>query len=249
MGITKTSEPSLVCSRCGWPMTVEEDFGSGKKSTEDCLRETLIRDRQAKGVCLAAPVQSARCARRERSWETVAIFGKLIGVRGSALGSDREIELDVGIAGHADFFANEPVGRGGKFHGTPGDFGRRRERNDEQDLVVITVNLDVSWLVQLKRNRPLDRAGFPTGRQVPFDLGRDTGVARVLPVGVPAGRHFQQQPGAERLAGNNRRGVGDELCVDQLAALKLLTTHGGRGKKRGQRRARRRQMNAGKPSD
>ena len=69
----------------------------------------------------------------------------------------------------------------------------------EQDFVVIAVDLNVTRFAQLERNRPLDRAGFPARRQVPFDLGWDAGVARELPIGVPPGRHFQEEAGRKWL--------------------------------------------------
>ena len=63
---------------------------------------------------------------------------------------------------------------------------------------------------------------FQPGWQLPFDLGRDAGVARELPIGVPAGRHFQEEPGRERLARNNSCRVGEKLRFDQLAATEFL---------------------------
>ena len=49
-----------------------------------------------------------------------------------------------------------------------------------------------------------------TGRQVEFQLRRQTGIAGVLPVGVPARRQPQPQADAERLAWRDRVGVRDQ---------------------------------------
>ena len=82
------------------------------------------------------------------------------------------------LAGNADFRANKPVSVAGEMDRLLRDLRRRRELHHEQHFVVITINLNVARLAQLERDRPLDRPGFPAGRQVPFDLGRDAGVAR-----------------------------------------------------------------------
>ena len=65
---------------------------------------------------------------------------------------------------------------------------------------------------QPRRRRPLDRSGGRAGGQLPAQRGGQARVARVAPVGVPAGRMPDQEAEAERLAGRHAvRCMGHEL--------------------------------------
>ncbi len=115
---------------------------------------------------------------------------------------------------------------GGQFHGRSGERCRRSDLLHEQNFVVVTVDLDITRLLQFQRNRPLDFADLPIRRQIPFDLRGQAGVAGEFPIGVPMRRHAQKHPDRDGLARNNRGGIRHQLGLNQLASFVGLPTTG-----------------------
>ena len=62
--------------------------------------------------------------------------------------------------------------------------------------------------------RPDDRAGVEAGRQLPFDLRRQSGVAGYLPVRVPFVFVLEAQADRQRLAWNDRIGRSDQFGIN-----------------------------------
>ena len=87
---------------------------------------------------------------------------------------------------------------------------------------MIAVNLDVARFAQFKRNWPLDFADLPSGRQLPFQLGGNSGVAWKFPISMPAGSHSKQQTDSKRFPGNNCVCIRQEFCFDELLSLVSL---------------------------
>ncbi len=87
--------------------------------------------------------------------------------------------------------------------------------------------------------RPDDRAGVETGRQLPFDLRRQSGVAGDLPIRMPLGFVLKAQAHRQRLAWNDRISRSDQFSIDMLLGgtetWKRLS-RGGRCKESGDQR-------------
>ena len=125
----------------------------------------------------------------------------------------RQGELELAVLGDADVFAHQPVGFGGEFQRADAEIGGRRDANQQHGLVLKTV-VDDAADIEAMRRRPDDRVGLHAGRQGPFDLGRQAGFARVLPVGMPLRPDGLAQADPERLARLHRRHVGQKLGAD-----------------------------------
>ena len=67
---------------------------------------------------------------------------------------------------------------------------------------------------QRARRGPFDRARLDSGGQLPGERRRQTGVAGVLPVGVPILLDREAQRDGDGLAGNERGLRRDELGLD-----------------------------------
>ena len=87
--------------------------------------------------------------------------------------------------------------------------GRGRNGDRQQHIAGVGVGHQRAFGDTLRR-RPGDRPGRGAGRQVEVQLRRHAGIARVLPVGVPARRQPQPQADAERLARRDRVDVRDQ---------------------------------------
>ena len=90
-------------------------------------------------------------------------------------------------------------------------------RNGHRQQHVAGIGVGHHWpLGDAARRGPCDRAGHGACRQGQIERGRDPGVSRVVPVGVPAGRQAKTQADAERLAGGDGVGIGYQ--GDRVAA-------------------------------
>ena len=117
-------------------------------------------------------------------------------------GGDRQRELELGVAGHADFAAHEPVGlgiqrdgRAGGQVGGRGDFGEK-----EYGAFIAVAGHIAAGVLHHMRRGPHNRAGGETGGQGPLDRGGIAG-ARVDPVTVPVFIVLELEGDPERLPG------------------------------------------------
>ncbi len=141
-----------------------------KKIGDRIIRQRGAFDGEQQLGTAARPIGAGDVALGPILRKRAPIAGEKLLIGRGVLVGDRELELKFGAARNADLFADEPVRLRGQFHGRSGERGRRSELLHEQDFVVITVNLDITGLLQFERNRPLDFADFPVRRQIPFDL-------------------------------------------------------------------------------
>ncbi len=151
---------------------------------------------------------------------TVFIKGFRVGGRGGA--APGEFQAQGSAAGDAERFADQPIRLGRNR-----DFARRqlrgwRDFGQQDDFSVVAVVDDVARTDDLLRHRPLDRPGLETFGKLPGDLGRQSGVAAVLPVSVPVRGHLEPQAHGERLAGGDGSGVGKQVRFDQFRAFVCL---------------------------
>ena len=83
----------------------------------------------------------------------------------------------------------------------------------QQHLVFIAVIGQGANLHALGQ-RPFNRARLPAGGQRPLQFGRQAGVPRIFPIGVPATGMAQLQTQPQRLAGANTLGrVGNQFST------------------------------------
>ena len=103
-----------------------------------------------------------------------------------------------------------PAGRrAGRFRIAGGD---RDQQIDRARVAVIADVIDDKTL----GGRPGDLAGGEALRQLPGDLGRQSGVAGIAPIDMPARPHFQMQRDPYGLAGRDRAALGDEARLDRI---------------------------------
>ena len=149
--------------------------------------------------------------------------------------------MQVGFAGDADGFANEP----GRFDGNGDvrglDRGGGRDGADEKDLAFVGVDLDVAGFDKAFGEGPADGAGGETFGDLRIEGGGESGVAGILPIGVPSGSHAEEETEAEGLSGDNGGGVGEEGGFDQ--SLALMELGGGRGREEKSKKKKRREKN------
>ena len=125
---------------------------------------------------------------------------------GLFLGADDQIGLHLGLAQQTGSFAFLPVYLGRYVQRARGHRRSNREGDQEDDRVGIFV---ASEFIQqmLFRHRPLDFAGGDSRRELPLDFGGHPG-ARIPPVSVPLGLHFQPEAGQH--GGTRAGGVGGQ---------------------------------------
>ena len=134
--------------------------------------------------------------------------------RGGAL--HRDAQAEVALLGNAFLPAGQPGGveldldvaaREGRVHG---------QRHGQQHGAVVTV-VGQALQRELARRGPGDLARAHAGGQGPLQFGRQAGVARVFPVGVPVRRVLQLQADPDR-----RTGAGTFGRVGQQGGCGLL---------------------------
>ncbi len=137
-------------------------------------------------------------------------------------------ERELGLAGHADLGAFEPVG-GRAQDGAPLRRGRGELQREHEVPPVAEARQRLGH--DAHGRGPEKRRRRPAGRQSPGERGAHARVAGVLPIGVPAGLVNEAKARGERLAGNDGRARGD-----QLGAHGARGGEGGQGQQREQER-------------
>ena len=121
--------------------------------------------------------------------------------RGAAL--HRHLQAELALFGNALGLAHQPLRL--QAHGhlrgerRGAEVGAHRHRHRQQHRALVAVVRQVPDR-NLARHRPVDLAGGQAGGQRPPQRGRQAGIARVLPVGVPLRLVGQAQPQPHRLA-------------------------------------------------
>jgi hypothetical protein len=87
--------------------------------------------------------------------------------------------------------------------------------------------LDVAGLDEAFGKRPRDFARCEALGEIRVEGCGEARVAGIFPIGVPSWGHAEEEAEAERLAGDDGGGVGDEGGFDQFLALVELG--GGQG--------------------
>ena len=159
----------------------------------------------------------AGCGRRSRAAANSAAFAGS-GPEGAAAtgrASDRSASPGMQISEQASQVACAAIGAV-----PPGLAGRTRlriggDRDQQIDRARVAVIADVIDDKAL-RGRPFDLAGGEAGRQRPGDLGRQSGIAGIAPIDMPARLHLQMQRDPDGLAGRDRAGLGDEARLDRV---------------------------------
>ena len=157
---------------------------------------------------------------------------------GCRRGRHRQRQREVGALGNADLLADQPIGACAQH--LRGARRQRRlggDRHRQQHHAVVAV-IHVRTRRQQMRRGPLDRPGLDSGRQLPIERRRQSGIAGISPVGMPALLHREAQRHHDRLAGNDRRPLRDELGLD------VLRLHGGGERARRERKRRQRDSHA-----
>src|SRR5262249_7019829 len=187
----------------------------------DCrmFRESLARDLQAKIGSNPAPIGTRHIGSRQVLREQAPIPRKNVGVRRLACRRYGQIQLQCCATRDADFFTDQPTGFSRELYGRSVELRWRRDFLHQQNFICVAVSFKIARIDGLQRDWPLDVADLPTRRQFPFQFGGQACVAGKFPVGVPARGHLQQDPYGERLSGNDRVCVGQELRPNELFSL------------------------------
>ncbi|MDI3260106.1 MAG: Ig-like domain-containing protein [Sinobacteraceae bacterium] len=165
-------------------------------------------------------------------------FGARLGKRGlrarirgwrAARRDDRQSQGKLGRTGNAHVLAHQPArfgARGERLADRP--VRRHMQCHRQQRFAVVAVVDDVAEDLAM-RIRPLQRSGGDARRQIPVQRGRQSGVARIAPIDVPARLRNDAQ-------GELVVGARDQALVfrHQLGG-DVLGAHfvGGRGQQRG----------------
>jgi len=150
--------------------------------------------------------------------------------------ANRERQCEIGLAGDAEVFANEPRGMGAEFDIPAGlEIGWGLDFDRQQDIAGVNVIEEVARLFIDHGCGPLNGAGMEAGREGPIDAGGDAGVTRVLPVGVPSGLRLKAETDGYRGARDDAVGIGEELRVHEFAAfVHLGVAEAGEGHEEGE---------------
>ena len=176
----------------------------------DCriFRQSFARNFQAKIGSNPAPIGARHIRFRPVLRNQTPITPENVRVRRLACRCYRQIQLQCGAAGDADFFAHQPICFSGELRGRSVEVRRRRDFLHQQDFIFVAVRFNVAGIDRLQRNWPLDVAYLPARRQFPFHFRWQACVAGKFPVGVPARSHAKQQTDGKRLARHNRGCIG-----------------------------------------
>ena len=190
-----------------------DDLAPGERQESDCLgllRQRLAdavdldRHRVALGPDASRPLRGLGQPLDGRD-DRVGGGGRLS--LGGA-GNDGDVEPRFTLLGNADVLADEPLGLGEEARGAGLCILRHHQAREQQHLVGVTEVHQGPDRNRL-RHRPVDGAELETVRRLPLDGRRLARVARIDPVGVPAGVDdlFQRDP---RLSAGLYRLVGGE---------------------------------------
>jgi hypothetical protein len=127
--------------------------------------------------------------------------------------------LHIGFARDADRLADEPRG-----FRADGDFGRidrcrGRDGANEEDFALVGVDLDVAGLDEAFGEGPNDGARGESFGELRVEGGGKSGIAGVLPLGMPPGCHAKQQADAEGLPGDDGCGVGNQFGLNEFLSV------------------------------
>src|SRR3954463_6019949 len=87
---------------------------------------------------------------------------------------------------------------------------------------MVPVDMNIAGLDEAEWDRPPDFAGFPTVRQLPFYLCRDSSVPRKLPIGVPIRNHLEAYPDGEWVPRDDCADIGQQIGVNEFPAFVSL---------------------------
>ena len=190
-------------------------LGSGIRHRTRLSREELRIDRPPRSRQRGRlDVEIARCRVAHRPGRDDGKFGARgcelfrrnhIGRR--RIGFDEQKQGQRRVFGNADLAADQPLHGSREPHLLAGLRVLRHMQVDQQP------DLAFKAIVHQRADRialgigPLDGVGAPTRRQRPGDLGRRAGIARIQPIGVPAGTDILFQCHGHRAAGGDRDAV------------------------------------------
>jgi hypothetical protein len=116
--------------------------------------------------------------------------------------ADDEIQTEVRLAGDADLAADEPVDGGVNVDGAGLDGGRGGE-GDREGGGVLVAEVHQGAEREAAGHGKLQGSGGDAGGQGPFDVGRLTGVAGVVPIDVPLLFHGEDEASLQGSAGGD----------------------------------------------
>jgi hypothetical protein len=131
--------------------------------------------------------------------------------------ADGQVERQKPMFGHAHFFgAGEPLRLGPDRDDAACPF--RRGDPDEEGIVAVVDVVGDAREDQPGRDRVTQIAGGHSGGQLPGDGHRQSGVAGIEPITVPARRGVHDNGEVKRFAGDRAR-FGDEFGLNSIAAI------------------------------
>ena len=155
------------------------------------------------------PLQGKRG--RTRFWEACPVFFKNRHVGGSGrfvADSNWQFQRQIGTTGHTAFCASQPGSVRWQGDLSRRQSGWRRHFHQDHHLVLISVGDHVSGFDMFEGYRPLQRPGLPPGRQVPFQIDWQPGIARIDPVRMPTRSQAQVESRCKRMPRLERGPVG-----------------------------------------
>ncbi len=201
----------LRCRRTDDAFEVRKEFGARGRQRR--------RHRQHRLRALLPPARLERGRRLGRARDAVGEQRDHRPVRRNSARADPHVQCERSLTGDADVLADEPLGEHLEPRDRSAERRRKRHRPREDDLAFVAEIGQRSYGDPL-RHRPVDRPQHRAGRYGRIELGRQSGITRIAPVGMPVRIMCEPQAEPERFARNGSRDVGDQFGLERIDPLR-----------------------------